>query len=184
MEPGSRPPGRQGAAGLASRGLAEPEVVVVIDAPGWRAAVPRAEHWARRAALAAWNEAMAGSPGPHAPPVGAPAGSMTVLLTDDAAVKRLNGRHREKVKPTNVLSFPGEGFGHLGDIALAHGVVKREARQAGRRITAHLAHLVAHGTLHLAGHDHEQAGDARRMEQAEARIMQRLHLPNPWRGVR
>jgi probable rRNA maturation factor len=157
-------------------------VVVVIAAPGWRAAVPRAEDWARRAARAAWAEAMAGDGGPHDAPVGAPAGTMTVLLTDDSAVKRLNGDHRGKAKPTNVLSFPGEGYGHLGDIALALGVVRREARDTGRRVTAHLAHLVAHGTLHLAGHDHIEAGEARRMEQAEARIMRRLHLPNPWRA--
>jgi probable rRNA maturation factor len=43
--------------------------------------------------------------------------------------------------------------------------------------------LVAHGALHLAGHDHLQAGEARRMERAEARIMRRLGLPNPWRGA-
>ncbi|MCQ4162421.1 rRNA maturation RNase YbeY [Roseomonas sp. GC11] len=163
--------------------LAGPEVVVLIEDPAWRAAVPRAEDLARRAALAAWAEMLSdGFPLDNAP-TGAPCGSMTILLTDDRAVKRLNGDHRDKVKPTNVLSFPGEGFGHLGDIALALGVVRREARAAHRRVAAHLAHLVAHGTLHLGGHDHIQAGEARRMERAEARIMRRLALPNPWRGV-
>ena len=60
---------------------------------------------------------------------------------------------------------------------------RREAREAGRKTSAHLAHLVAHGALHLAGHDHLEAGEARRMERAEARVMRRLGLPNPWRGV-
>ena len=73
--------------------------------------------------------------------------------------------------------------GYLGDVALALGVVQREARGAGRRVAAHFAHLVAHGALHLAGHDHLQAGEARRMERAEARVMRRLGLPNPWRGA-
>ena len=111
-------------------------------------------------------------------------GGVTVLLADDRALRRLNGEHRGKDKPTNVLSFPGvPGGGHLGDIALALGVVRREARAAGRRPAAHLAHLVAHGTLHLLGHDHLLAGEARRMERAEARAMRRLRLPNPWKGA-
>lgn len=178
MEPGSSSPGRNVAAGPS-----QPEVMVIIEAPAWRAAVPRVEDLARRAAAAAWAEMVLDGAVPEAAPPGAPAGAMTVLLTDDRAVKRLNSQHRGKVKPTNVLSFPGEGFGHLGDIALALGVVRREARAARRRVGAHLAHLVAHGTLHLGGHDHIQAGEARRMERAEARIMRRLNMPNPWRGV-
>lgn len=182
MEPGSSSPGRNSAAGPS-----QPEVTVIVEAPAWRAAVPRVEDLARRAAEAAWAEmALDGGTRDAAPrgaAAGAPFGAMTVLLTDDRAVKRLNSQHRGKVKPTNVLSFPGEGFGHLGDIALALGVVRREARGARRRVGAHLAHLVAHGTLHLGGHDHIQAGEARRMERAEARIMRRLNMPNPWRGV-
>jgi probable rRNA maturation factor len=170
MEPGSSSPGRREAAGPSETDGA-PAIEVILDTPGWRAAVPRTEAWVRRAAQAALAEA------------GLEDAAMTILLADDRAIKALNGRHRGKVKPTNVLSFPGAMPGHLGDVALALGVVRREARQAGRRLSAHLAHLVAHGTLHLAGHDHLVAGEARRMEQAEARIMRRLNLPNPWRGV-
>ncbi len=169
MEPGSSRPGsrRVGGAGLRN---GSPEISVILAAPGWRAAVKRPEALARRAAHAALREAGA-------------SGAMTVLLADDAAVKRLNGTHRSKAKPTNVLSFPAGAPGQLGDVALALGVVRREAREAGRRASAHLAHLVAHGALHLAGHDHIEAGEARRMERAEARVMRRLGLPNPWRGV-
>jgi probable rRNA maturation factor len=146
------------------------DISVVLAAPGWRAAVKRPEALVRRAAEAALREAGA-------------SGAVTVLLTDDHAVKRLNSHHRAKVKPTNVLSFPAGLPGQLGDVALALGVVRREARDAGRRTATHLAHLVAHGALHLAGHDHIAAGEARRMERAEARVMRRLGLPNPWRGV-
>lgn len=171
MEPGSSRPGdrRVHCAGAGLRNEAA-GVTVVLAAPGWRAAVKRPEALAERAAMAALRECGA-------------AGEMTVLLADDRAIKRLNGRHRAKAKPTNVLSFPAEVPGNLGDIALALGVVVREAREAGRTVSDHLAHLVAHGALHLAGHDHLAAGEARRMERAEARIMRRLGRPNPWRGV-
>lgn len=174
MEPGSSRPGRGHVsgdqAGLRNGSPEMLDISVILAAPGWRAAVKRPEALARRAAEVALREA-----GAH--------GAITVLLTDDRAVKRLNGRHRAKVKPTNVLSFPTGVPGQLGDVALALGVVRREAREAGRKTSAHLAHLVAHGALHLAGHDHLEAGEARRMERAEARVMRRLGLPNPWRGV-
>lgn len=177
MEPRSSRPGRKpaetraGTAGL--RVEAPPEEVdvsVILAAPGWRAAVPRVERLARHAAEAALREAGRG-------------GAVTVLLADDRELRRLNGRHRGKTKPTNVLSFPGVAPPHLGDLALALGVVRREARANRRPVHAHLAHLVVHGALHLVGHDHLRAGEARRMERAEARIMRRLGLPNPWRGV-
>jgi len=145
------------------------EVEVILADPAWRRLVPRAEALARRAVAAA----LQGS---------GEAGTVSVLLADDREVKRLNGEHRGKDKPTNVLSFPGTD-GHLGDIALALGVVRREAAAAGKRPAAHFAHLVAHGALHLIGHDHLAAGEARRMERAEARAMHRLRLPNPWREV-
>ena len=143
---------------------------VVLEEAAWRSAVPRVEAVARRAAAAAFAEAGV-------------EGAVTVLLTGDFQVKRLNGDHRGKVKPTNVLSFPPLHPGMPGDVAVALGTVRREARAAGRSVMAHLSHLVAHGVLHLTGHDHLRAGEARRMERAEARIMRRLALPNPWRGV-
>jgi probable rRNA maturation factor len=99
----------------------------------------------------------------------------TVVLTSDGAVKRLNARYRGRNKPTNVLTFDS------GDVILAAGVVRREARAAGRRVAHVLAHLVVHGALHLRGLDHGGAGEARRMELHEARILHRLGVPNPWR---
>ena len=158
---GSRPPGGDAAG---------PDIEVVLADPAWRSAVPRVEDAARRAAAAALAEAGA-------------EGAVTLLLTGDRDVRRLNTDHRGKAKPTNVLSFPAGHPGFLGDVALALGTVRREARAAGRPVLAHLSHLVAHGVLHLVGHDHLRAGEARRMERAEARVMRRLALPNPWRGA-
>jgi probable rRNA maturation factor len=173
MEPGSSTPGGTWGMPRTAAGIEEDGwnagIDVILAEPAWRRILPRAEQLARRAARAALREA------------GVADGCMTVLLADDRELKRLNGEHRGKDKPTNVLSFPGAGPDHLGDIALALGVVRREARAAGRRPAAHFAHLVAHGTLHLLGHDHITAGEARRMERAEARALHRLRLPNPWK---
>ena len=118
--------------------------------------VPGADRLAARAALAA-------------------GGVGTVVLASDRTVKRLNARHRGRNKPTNVLTF------NTGDVILAAGVVRREARAAGRRAAHVMAHLVVHGALHLRGHDHGGAGEARRMERHETRILHRLRVPNPWR---
>jgi probable rRNA maturation factor len=98
-----------------------------------------------------------------------------VVLTDDRTVQQLNFRDRGKNKPTNVLTYemPPE-------ILLAFGVVRREAQAAGRSMAAHCAHLLLHGALHLQGYDHHHAGDARRMEAAEAVLMRRLGFANPW----
>jgi probable rRNA maturation factor len=106
---------------------------------------------------------------------------ISVVLTSDRVVKRLNAQHRGRNKPTNVLTFDPAFPGHLGEIVLAAGVVAREARAAGRRPAHHLAHLVIHGALHLRHFDHDHAGAARRMEQEEARLLGRLHMPNPWK---
>ena len=130
--------------------------VIVLDAR-WRRLVPGAEAVAARAARATANR------------IGA------VVLASDRDVKRLNARHRGRNTPTNVLTFDG------GDIILALGVVRREAREAGRRPAHHLAHLVVHGALHLNGHDHHGAGETRRMEMAEARLLHVIGVPNPWR---
>jgi probable rRNA maturation factor len=102
-------------------------------------------------------------------------GAGTILLASDQTVQRLNARHRGRNKPTNVLTFES------GDIALALGVVRREARAQGRRIGHHVAHLVVHGALHLRGHEHDDPGYARRMEMEEARLLHRIGVPNPWR---
>ena len=164
MHPRNNPPSLDAATfddGLA--GIAGVEVIVA--APGWRRAVRRAEVIAARAA--------------HAAGVGA-----TIVLSDDRRVRRLNARHRGINSPTNVLSFEAPVPGMAGELVLALETVRREAAAAGRRPGDHLAHLVVHGCLHLLGHDHQHAGEARAMEQAEARLLARIGVSNPWRGVR
>ncbi|MDE8345470.1 MAG: rRNA maturation RNase YbeY [Acidocella sp.] len=100
-----------------------------------------------------------------------------VVLTDDRTIRRLNYHHRGRNKPTNVLTYE-----HPAEILLGFGVVQREAAAAGRSVAAHLAHLLIHGALHLQGFDHHHAGDARRMEGQEARLLSRLRIANPWKN--
>jgi probable rRNA maturation factor len=143
------------------------EVEVFVVDHRWRRLVPGIERLVRLAAIA-----------------GGGAGS--VVLDNDLRIRRLNARHRGKNKPTNVLTFETPPGVPGGDIVVALETVRREAIAAGRRPRHHLAHLIVHGALHLRGHDHHSAGDARRMEMDEARILRRLGVPNPWKpaGVR
>ncbi len=139
------------------RGPAPAGIFVEFVDKGWHRHVPRAERIVRRAA------AMAG-------------GAVTVVLASDRSVRRLNARHRGIDRATNVLTFDG------GDVILALGTVRREAAAERKRPAHHLAHLIVHAGLHLQGHDHHHPGDARRMEMAEARLLARLRVPNPWRN--
>ena len=147
----------EASSGPAQAGLRD-EINVIVAEPAWRRLVPRAECVAARAARAA------GARG-------------TVVLAADRTVRGLNLRHRGRNRPTNVLTYASPA----PEMLLALGVIRREAAAAGRRPAHHLAHLVVHGALHLAGHDHHHPGDARRMELAEARILHRLGVPNPWK---
>lgn len=110
------------------------------------------------------------------------AGPLTLLLTDDPAVRRLNREFRGKDKPTNVLSFPAPANpeGLLGDIALAYGVTAREAAAGRKSLADHAAHLVVHGVLHLLGYDHETEAEAAIMEPLETAILAGLGIADPY----
>ena len=94
--------------------------------------------------------------------------------------RRLNREYRGKDYATNVLSFVYEERPLAGDIVICAPVVAREAKQQGKAITAHHAHLLVHGMLHLQGFDHEREADAKRMERHERRILARLGFPDPY----
>ncbi|MCK9540700.1 MAG: rRNA maturation RNase YbeY [Novosphingobium sp.] len=119
--------------------------------------------------------------------------SASLLFTNDAQVHDLNREWRDKDKPTNVLSFPmleredllalaSAGPPELlGDIALAHETCAREAAEKGISIQDHAAHLIVHGLLHLAGHDHEiSARHAAAMEALEIKALARLGIADPY----
>jgi len=107
--------------------------------------------------------------------------SVTVRFVALAEGQRLNREFRGKDYATNVLSFPyGEGGRLEGDVVICAPVVAREARDQGKAIRAHYAHLVVHGLLHLQGLDHERAADARRMESRERAILAALGFADPY----
>lgn len=151
-----------------------------LDDPRWRT-LGSAGALARRAALAALKRQASGLR----------AAELSLVLADDARLKGLNRDWRGTDKPTNVLAFPAEdavSLGaaggpprQLGDVILAYETVVAEARAQGKPATAHLAHLVVHGVLHLLGFDHQTAAEAADMEAAEVAILAGLGLRDPYR---
>ena len=95
-------------------------------------------------------------------------GAVVVALVSDARVRQLNARYRAKDAPTDVLSFGADEPGFLGEVVIASGVARRQARQAGHSVQVELRILGLHGLLHLLGYDHER--DDGRMARIERRL--------------
>lgn len=107
-------------------------------------------------------------------------GHVSVLLTTDRAIRRLNRQFRGKDKATDVLSFPTEAFiqkqeGIAGDLAISLPTALRQARAQGHPLSVEIKVLMLHGLLHLAGFDHET--DKGRMARREKLLRGRLGLP-------
>jgi probable rRNA maturation factor len=132
----------------------------------------------RDGGLARWLEAVA--------PADA-RGDVAVALAGDAHVRTLNRRYRRKDRATDVLAFPADAERRgrpdarasratrlqprfLGDIVIATGVARRQARDAGHSEQAELRVLALHGLLHLLGYDHHGADGGARMARVEARL--------------
>lgn len=117
-----------------------------------------------------------------------PASSMEIVFSSDDAIRELNRRFRGKDAPTNVLAFPSamapepSGTTALGSVALAYGVMTREAGERGIPLSHHLTHLTLHGVLHLLGFDHEDEADRLAMERVEIDILAGLGIPDPYLG--
>lgn len=107
---------------------------------------------------------------------------VSLVLANNDFVQDLNRRYRGKDKPTNVLSFENEAP-LAGDIVVAYGVTRDEAKAQGKTFAAHLAHLLTHGTLHLQGYDHLNKKEAEKMERLEINLMKKLGYRNPYKGV-
>lgn len=167
-------------------GVAAPAIEIAIQSARW-SAFPRATQVVRRAIKAAAPRCA----------------EVSVLLTDDNRIRKLNREWRGQDKPTNVLSFPavpaarpsrtsgrsraamGEKI-FLGDMIIAYQTTAREALADHKPFAHHLAHLAVHGFLHLLGYDHESDEDAEAMEKLERRILSRIAIPDPYvtRAVR
>ena len=142
----------------------------------------RVRAWApSRRELARWAEAALGRRGRGC--------EIAVAMVGAPESRRLNARFRGHDRPTNVLSFPaparrvGAGVRALGDLVICPRVLRAEALEQSKPLRAHWAHLVVHGTLHLAGYDHAREADARRMERREIAVLRGLGFANPYRSA-
>ena len=110
-------------------------------------------------------------------------GDLCVALVSDARMRALNRQFRGKDKVTDVLSFPADPStplragtrGFLGDIVIASGVAKKQAKAAGHSLNIEIRVLALHGLLHLLGYDHD--GDDGKMARVEARLRMKAGLP-------
>lgn len=115
---------------------------------------------------------------------------MSIRIVDEEEGRELNKQYRDMDKATNVLSFPADSdtLGKLppdlpcslGDIVICGPIVEREAAAQHKDASAHWAHLLVHGTLHLLGYDHEADAEAMAMEAIETRILKRRGVRDPY----
>jgi len=108
--------------------------------------------------------------------------ALTILLTSDEHLRTLNRNFRSEDEPTNVLSFSSSmgAKNYLGDIAIAHGVTTKEAKNAGKSLVDHATHLAVHGVLHLLGFDHATARQVKIMEPLETKILGTMNVADPY----
>lgn len=108
---------------------------------------------------------------------------MTLRVVNSTEARALNRTYRGKDYATNVLTFVyhKQGAKQLsGDIVVCAQVVAREAREQGKSLDEHYAHMTIHGALHLAGMDHESAGDAQLMERRETKTLREFGFRDPY----
>ncbi len=151
----------------------------------------KAEDLPDNAQLRVWAEAALDAHGSATSP-GRPHG-LVIRIVEPQESRRLNRDYRGRDKPTNVLSFPFERppglpqgtlldlpFEPIGDLVICAPVVESEAVDQGKALSAHWAHMVVHGVLHLLGHDHLSEPEAEQMEDLERQILARLGFPDPY----
>lgn len=169
----------------AENGSAGPEFAVTVSCDLWHSAVTDVEETCRRVAAAALGAGAADWPAEDLARC-----EVSLVLSDDAEVQRLNRDYRGLDKPTNVLTFaalddedapqPEDGPLVLGDVILAYQTTASEAAHENKTLVQHLSHLVVHGVLHLLGYDHQDDADAEEMERREAAVLGALGIPDPY----
>ena len=102
-------------------------------------------------------------------------GELCIAVVSDRRMRALNRQFRGKDAVTDVLSFPSDERGFLGDVVIAEGVAKRQAKEHGHTLKTEIRTLALHGLLHLLGYDHET--DDGRMARAEGRLRRKAGLP-------
>lgn len=106
---------------------------------------------------------------------GRPDSELSIVLTNDAAMRELNHRHRAKDKPTDVLSFPGSN-----DVVISVETARRQAAGYDAPLQNEIYRLLIHGLLHLIGHDHHEPAERAAMEAEERRLASAIAMPWPY----
>ena len=112
--------------------------------------------------------------------------SISILLTDDLYIKKINKKWRKSKKATNVLSFPvskqfkEEGYFFIGDIVLSYETILSECKLREKTFKDHFLHLLVHGFLHLLGYNHDNKRNEKEMEDLEVNYLSQLNITNPY----
>ena len=106
--------------------------------------------------------------------------SLCLRVVGEAEAAALNARFRDRATATNVLAFPADEPGVLGDIAICAPVAALEALEQDKAVADHYAHLVVHGVLHLLGLDHDTPRKAADMEAKETQVLGRFGIVDPY----
>ena len=106
---------------------------------------------------------------------------MALRIVDEIEGRALNLAYRGRDYATNVLTFVyDERLPLYGDVVICAPVVEREAKEQGKDLLAHYAHLTLHAALHLQGYDHQKQREADRMEARETALLLKLRYPAPY----
>ena len=114
---------------------------------------------------------------------------LSVLLTNDTGIKKINKKYRKINKSTNVLSFPQNDERFilkkaskiiLGDIVISLEKIKKESNLQNKKFSDHLTHMVIHGLLHLLGYNHEKLKDFKIMKKKEINVLSKLSISSPY----
>ncbi len=109
---------------------------------------------------------------------------VSILWTNDLNITRINKKHRNFDKPTNILSFPAR-FDEdekifLGDLVLSYEIIHKEIKETNVSFENYISHLIVHGILHLLGYEHNTEENATYMENSEIAILSKFGIPNPY----
>jgi probable rRNA maturation factor len=105
---------------------------------------------------------------------------LTIRFVGTVEGQYLNHQFRKKNYATNILTFPYSQIPLCADLVLCMPVLRKEAREQGKTLLDHLAHLLIHGVLHARGMDHEKASEAAQMESIEIALLADLGIANPY----
>ena len=119
---------------------------------------------------------------------------LSILITNDKEISKINDKYRNKPYPTNIISFPTTEFQRLmgnkkkiknseiyfGDIVVSMEKIIIEAFEEKKKVQDHFLHLIVHGILHLIGFEHSTARKAKKMEEVEKNILNFVDIKNPY----